>query len=116
VWIWATSSLGSPVFDCSPNSRCKGFLLGINEPEVNAEEDFFGSMSLALADAPVSGKVVKVDPNTHAFTVQWETTFKNRHNETKYISRERVFKTTDKTIYMVGNTKGSSGAVAWTRS
>jgi hypothetical protein len=67
----------------------------------------FGFNSVALAAAPVSGKLVKVDPNAHTFTVQWEGTFKNRHNEIKSISRERTFKTTDKTTYWVGSTKGS---------
>jgi hypothetical protein len=68
----------------------------------------FGFNSVALADAPVSGQLVNVDPNVHTFTVQWEGTFKNRRtNAIKSITHYRIFKTTDKTTYWVGSTKGS---------
>jgi hypothetical protein len=68
---------------------------------------FFSSMSVGLADAPVSGKVVKVDPSARTFTAQFLTTYKNRHNEIKNISRERTYKTTDKTVYTIGSAKGA---------
>ena len=68
----------------------------------------FGFNSIALADAPVSGKVVKVDPNAHAFTVQYSVPWHSHHgNATHDISHERTFKTTDKTTYWVGSSKGS---------
>lgn len=68
----------------------------------------FGFNSVALADAPISGKVVNVDPNARTFTVQWVAPYQSRHGiATHDISHERTFKTTDKTTYEIGNTKGS---------
>ena len=67
----------------------------------------FGSMTVARAAEPPHGTVISVNQSAHTFTVQWEGTYKNRHNEIKSISRQRTMQTTDKTIYLVGNTKGS---------
>ena len=67
----------------------------------------FGSMSVALAGAPISGKVTGVNQDAHTFTVQWIHKYTDRHNMAKENSRESVFKTTDKTIYTVGSKKGS---------
>jgi hypothetical protein len=67
-----------------------------------------GFNSVALADAPVTGKVAKVDPNAHTFTVQYFAMWHSRHgNASRDISHERIFKVTDKTTYLVGSTKGS---------
>jgi len=72
----------------------------------------FGFNSVALADAPISGKVIKVDPNAHTFTVQWAAPYVSKHGiATHDISHERNFKTTDKTTYGVGSTKGSWASV-----
>jgi hypothetical protein len=68
----------------------------------------FGSV-VAFADAPVSGKVVGVDQSAHTFTVQWIGT-NTRHHFTaghQTESRERTYKTSDKTTYLVGSGKGS---------
>jgi hypothetical protein len=68
----------------------------------------FGFNLVALADAPYSGKVIKVDPNGHTFTLQYTAPYHSHHgNATRDISHERSFKTTDKTAYWVGSTKGS---------
>jgi hypothetical protein len=66
-----------------------------------------GSMSIALAAAPISGKVVVVNQSAHTFTVQWAHKYTDRHNVAKENSHENVFKTADKTIYTVGSNKGS---------
>jgi len=68
----------------------------------------FGFNSVALAEAPVSGKVVKVDQNARTFTVQWSAHWLSKHGNAAHdISHERTFKTTDKTAYTVGSNKGS---------
>jgi hypothetical protein len=68
----------------------------------------FGFNSAALAAGPVSGKVVKVDPNAHTFTVQYSVNGRSaRYGSSGRTSRERTFKTTDQTTYWVGSTKGS---------
>jgi hypothetical protein len=67
----------------------------------------FGSMTVARAAEPPHGTVTGVDQSAHTFTVQWLGTYKSRGGGTRSISRERTMKTTDKTIYLVGNTKGS---------
>jgi len=41
----------------------------------NAALFLFGSMSVALAGAPVSGKVTRLNQNAHTFTVQWVENF-----------------------------------------
>jgi hypothetical protein len=72
----------------------------------------FGFNSVALADAPVSGKLVKVDPKAHAFTVQYFVPWHSKHGNASHdVSHERTFKTTDKTTYWVGSTKGSWASV-----
>ena len=63
--------------------------------------------SVALAGAPVSGKVTGVDQNAHTFTVQWVHKYTDRHNMAKENSHESTFKTTNNTIYTVGSNKGS---------
>jgi hypothetical protein len=65
------------------------------------------SISVALAGAPVSGKVTGVNQNTHTFTVQWVHKYTDRHNIAKENSHESTFNTTNKTIYTVGSNKGS---------
>jgi hypothetical protein len=68
---------------------------------------FLGSISVALATAPVAGKVTGVTENAHTFTVQWVHKYTDRHNIAKQNSHETVFKTTDKTVYTLGSAKGS---------
>ena len=67
----------------------------------------FGFNLVALAAAPISGKVTRIDPNAHTFTVQWVHKYIDRHNITKENSHESAFKTTGKTVYTLGNAKGS---------
>ena len=69
----------------------------------------FGSVTVALADAPVSGKVSAVNQNAHTFTVQWVGTTSRHHFTAGHQtgSVERTYKTTDKTTYSVGSGKGS---------
>jgi uncharacterized protein (TIGR02246 family) len=65
-----------------------------------------GSRTVARAAAPARGTVVTgVNQSAHTFTVQWLGTYKSGEGGRRSISHER--KTTDKTIYLVGNTKGS---------
>jgi hypothetical protein len=65
----------------------------------------FGSTSVALA-APF--KVVNVDPNSHTFTTQGLVPWQSKHGTASHdVSVNRTYKTTDKTTYWVGNTKGS---------
>ena len=65
----------------------------------------FGSVTVALADAPVSGKVSAVNQNAHTFTVQWVGTTSRHHFTAGHQtgSVERTYKTT----YSVGSGKGS---------
>ena len=64
-------------------------------------------MSVALADPSVSGKITAINQNAHTFTVQWTRKYMDRHNMAKESSREKTFKTSEKTIYMLGSAKGS---------
>jgi len=65
----------------------------------------FGSISIALA--AISGKVTSLNQTDHTFKVQWKHKYTDRHNLAKENSHESTFKTTDKTTYWVGATKGS---------
>jgi hypothetical protein len=69
----------------------------------------FGSMTIALAADPGPGKVTSVNPGAHTFKAQWIVNAK-RHITTAGHSTgsvEKTFKTTDKTVYVVGSGKGS---------
>jgi hypothetical protein len=60
----------------------------------------------ASAESQVSGKVTSVNEVGHFFTVHW--TIKRTGYQRAVgggLSREKIFKTTDKTIYMLGTTK-----------
>ena len=68
----------------------------------------FGSILIAPAALAAPVKVVKVDPNSHTFTVQYSAPWHSRHGMSSHtVSHETTYKTTDKTTYWVGNTKGS---------
>lgn len=65
-----------------------------------------GANVFASTESHVFGKVTSVNENSHSFTVHWTI------NRTGYrrtvggsLSREKTFKTTDKTVYMLATTK-----------
>ena len=65
------------------------------------------SPSVRTSATPGRGRrISRIDQNSHSFTVQWllPPPTKMGHGS---LSRERTFKTTDKTIYLVGNNRGS---------
>jgi hypothetical protein len=69
----------------------------------------FGSMTIALAADPGPGKVTSVNQSAHTFKAQWIVNAKRRHTTAGHDtgSIEKTFKTTDKTVYVVGTGKGS---------
>jgi len=69
----------------------------------------FGSMTISRAADPGPGKVTSVNQSAHTFKAQWIVNAK-RHVTTAGHSTgsvEKTFKTTDKTVYVVGSGKGS---------
>jgi hypothetical protein len=70
----------------------------------------FGALALAPAATVPPGTVTKVDQKARTFTVHWTTKAVSHHGMASGYagtSRERTFKTTDKTTYLVGSAKGS---------
>jgi hypothetical protein len=68
----------------------------------------FASMTSILAATP-PGKVTSVNPGAHTFKAQWIVPTTHHHFTAGHQtgSVEKTFKTTDKTIYLVGSAKGS---------
>jgi|SRR5271165_395722 len=74
----------------------------------------FCSMSVALAEDSVSGKVNRIDPNAHTFTVKWTKNPNRRiHNMNAVFFKESTFKTTSKTTYLVPLQNGITVTVAF---
>jgi hypothetical protein len=69
----------------------------------------FGSMTIALGADPGPGKVTSVNPSAHTFKAQWIVNSTKHHFNAGHStgSVEKNFKTTDKTVYVVGSGKGS---------
>src|SRR3984885_1721977 len=69
----------------------------------------FGSMTLSRAADPGPGKVTSVNPSAHTFKAQWIVTGTKHHFTAGHNtgSVEKTYKTTDKTVYMVGSGKGT---------
>jgi hypothetical protein len=62
--------------------------------------------AFASAESHISGKVTRVNENSHSFAVLWTVNRKGyQRTAGGSLSREKTFKTTDKTIYMLGTTK-----------
>ena len=74
----------------------------------------FALMTAAQAADLPPGKITKVDPSAHTFTVHWTAHAKSKHGMSEVYggqSRERTFKTSEKTTYWKGGTKASWEAV-----
>jgi hypothetical protein len=74
----------------------------------------FASMTAAQAADLPPGKVTKVNPSDHTFTVHWTSHAKSKRGMAEVAggqSRERTFKTSAKTTYWKGGTKASWEAV-----
>jgi hypothetical protein len=69
----------------------------------------FGSMTIALGADPGPGKVTSVNQSAHTFKAQWIVNAARRHTTAGHDtgSVEKTFKTTDKTVFLVGTGKGS---------
>jgi hypothetical protein len=69
----------------------------------------FGSMTIALGADPGPGKVTSVNPSAHTFKAQWIVNAKRTHTTAGHDTGSivKTFKTTDKTVYVVGSGKGS---------
>jgi hypothetical protein len=69
----------------------------------------FGSMMVSRAADPGPGKVTSVNPSAHTFKAQWIVNSTKHHFNAGHStgSVEKNFKTTDKTVYVVGSGKGS---------
>jgi hypothetical protein len=69
----------------------------------------FGSMMISRAADPGPGKVTSVNPSAHTFKAQWIVNSTKHHFTAGHStgSVEKTFKTTDKTVYVVGTGKGS---------
>ena len=74
----------------------------------------FVSMSVALAEDSVSGKVNRIDLNAHTFTVKWtKNPGKRIHSMYPVYFKESTFKTTSKTTYLVPLQNGIIVTVAF---
>jgi hypothetical protein len=70
----------------------------------------FGFTTVSQAAALPPGKVTNVNPSARTFTVQWAVHAVSKHGMASAYtgsSRERTFKTSDKTTYWMGSNKGS---------
>jgi hypothetical protein len=69
----------------------------------------FVSMTISRAADPGPGKVTGVNQSAHTFKAQWIVNAKRQHTTAGHStgSIEKTFKTTDKTVYVVGTGKGS---------
>jgi hypothetical protein len=72
-----------------------------------------GSLATAQTAGPVIGTVVNVNPGAHTFTMHWEASDTHHHftARSSTVSREKTFKTTDSTDYVVGGKKGTSASL-----
>jgi hypothetical protein len=68
-----------------------------------------GSMSMSRAADSGPGKVTSVNQAAHTFKAQWIVNSTKHHFTAGHStgSVEKTYKTTDKTVYMVGSGKGS---------
>jgi hypothetical protein len=69
----------------------------------------FGSMTISRAADPGPGKVTSVNQSAHTFKAQWVVSSTKHHFTAGHStgSVEKSYKTTDKTVYVVGSGKGS---------
>jgi formylglycine-generating enzyme required for sulfatase activity len=78
--------------------------------EANRAPSQEGVVSSSVKASTRPGRVTRIsriDQNTHTFTVQWMLPHPTSAFAHGSLSREKTFKTTDKTIYLVGNNRGS---------